>query len=88
MLRVASSRTELDVANLPAAATGRVYEVWIQRSGEPHPTNALFTPTSGGSATVAVPGDLHGADAVLVTDEPSGGSLAPTRAPLIKASLE
>jgi anti-sigma-K factor RskA len=87
-LRIASSRNELDVANLPAAASGRVYEVWVQRNGEPHPTDALFTPTTGGRATVAVPGDLHGADAVLVTDEPDGGSLAPTRAPLIKASLE
>jgi anti-sigma-K factor RskA len=88
VLHLSSGRTELDVANMPAAASGRVYEVWLQRSGEFHPTDALFTPTSGGSATVAVPGDLHGVNAVLVTDEPSGGSLAPTRTPVITASLQ
>lgn len=86
-LHLAAGRTELDVANLPAAPAGRVYEVWLQRNGEPQPTDALFTPTSDGRATVAVPGSLKGVNAVLVTDEPAGGSTKPTRTPLITASL-
>ncbi len=88
LLRVSAGHNELDVSSLPAAATGRVYEVWLQRRGEPRPTDALFTPTSDGRATVAVPGDLKGVDAVMVTDEPAGGSTVPTRRPIIRASLQ
>ncbi len=86
-LELAAGRTELDVANLPAAPQGRVYEVWLQRNGAPQPTDALFTPTSDGRAAVAVPGSLKGVKAVLVTDEPAGGSTKPTRTPVITASL-
>lgn len=86
-LHLSAGRTVLDVANLPPAPQGRVYEVWLQRSGEPQPTDALFTPTSDGRATVAVPGSLKGVNAVLVTDEPAGGSQKPTRAPVITASI-
>jgi anti-sigma-K factor RskA len=88
VLRVAPGRTELDVASLAPAPTGRVYEVWIQHNGEPHPTDALFTPTSDGRATVAVPGHVANGDVVMVTDEPSGGSLTPTRMPVIRAALQ
>ncbi|MEA2266567.1 MAG: hypothetical protein QOE27_2150 [Solirubrobacteraceae bacterium] len=89
VLRLGSAgRTELAVSNLAPAPNGRVYEVWLQRKGEPKPTDALFTPTADGRATVAVPGDLSHVDAVLVTDEPAGGSSAPTRTPLIRASLQ
>jgi anti-sigma-K factor RskA len=88
VLRVAPGRTELDVSSLAPAPKGRVYEVWIQHHGEPHPTDALFTPTSDGRATVAVPGAVAAGDVVMVTDEPSGGSLTPTRTPLIRAALK
>jgi anti-sigma factor RsiW len=50
----------------------------------PDPTNALFS-VRGGSATVEVPGSVRGVEQVLVTDEPNGGSRAPTRAPVIIA---
>ncbi|MGI8801566.1 MAG: anti-sigma factor domain-containing protein [Solirubrobacteraceae bacterium] len=88
LLRVSAGRTELDVANLAAPANGRVYEVWLQRNGEPQATDALFTPTTDGRAAVAVPGDLGGVGAVMVTEEPAGGSTKPTRAPLLVASLQ
>jgi hypothetical protein len=38
-----------------------------------------------GSAQVAVPGSLDGVQAVLVTDEPAGGSEVPSKAPVITA---
>jgi hypothetical protein len=88
LLRISGGRTELDVSSLAPPPSGRVYEVWLQRSGPPQPTDALFTPTSDGHATVAVPGDLAGVKKVLVTDEPSGGSPAPTGALLLSASLQ
>ncbi|HEU0318232.1 MAG TPA: anti-sigma factor, partial [Solirubrobacteraceae bacterium] len=88
LLRVGPGRTELDVSSLAPAPKGRIYEVWIQRGGEPHPTDALFSPTSDGSATVAVPGSVRYGDVVMVTDEPTGGSTTPTRTPVIRAALQ
>jgi anti-sigma-K factor RskA len=86
-LVVSGERAQLDVTRMPQAGAGRVYEVWIKRAGAPQPTNALFTISRGGSATVAVPGHVHGVKQVLVTSEPLGGSPAPTREPVIIASL-
>ena len=86
-LHVTGSRAELDISNLPQTQPGRVYEVWIKRAGAPQPTNALFTVTSSGSATVGVPGSVAGASEVLVSSEPLGGSRVPTRTPVIVAHL-
>ena len=49
----------LRVADMPPVAAGRVYQVWVKRPGRaPEPTDALFTTTSDGSATVAIPGGV------------------------------
>ena len=40
----------------------------------------LWSTRGDGSAEVAVPGSLDGVEAVLVTDEPAGGSAKPTQA--------
>jgi hypothetical protein len=47
----------------------------------------LWSPRSNGSAEVAVPGSLDDVEAVLVTDEPRGGSQKPSRPPFITAPL-
>jgi anti-sigma factor RsiW len=87
-LRVGGGHAELVVHRLPQPATGRIYEVWLQRGhAAPSPTRALFSVTKAGDGTVDVPGDLHGVTAVMVTQEPAGGSLAPTSAPVIVAKL-
>jgi anti-sigma-K factor RskA len=78
--------SKLVAENLPAPAAGRVYQVWVKRPGrDPEATDALFTVRSDGSAVVSVPGSMDGVEAVLVTSEPEGGSLAPTRKPIISA---
>jgi hypothetical protein len=64
-----------------------VYEVWVKRVGAPQPTDALFTVTSRGAATVGVPGSVAGVKEVLVTSEPLGGSRVPTSTPAIIARL-
>jgi len=85
-LVVAEDASRLEVADLAEPPEGRVYQVWTQRKGgKPVPTKALFVPRSDGSASVAVPGSLEGVDQVLVTDEPVGGSPAPTRTPFLSA---
>ena len=45
---------------MPQTAPRRVYEVWVKRSGAPQPTDALFTVTAAGDATVGVPGSVRG----------------------------
>ena len=84
-LTVGGEHATLQVRNFPAPPRGRVYQVWLKRPGRPpSPTTALFG-VRGGRATVDVPGSVRGVDQVLVTDEPAGGSRAPTRPPVIIA---
>jgi hypothetical protein len=88
-LRVASDGAKLVVSGLPAPPKGRVYQVWLRHGAgtTPEPTNALFSVSRAGDASVDVPGKLDGVDVVMVTDEPPGGSTLPTGAPVITAPL-
>jgi anti-sigma-K factor RskA len=76
----------LHVDGMPALARNQVYETWIQRDGRVEPSS-LFTLGHNGSGDAAIPGPLEGADAVLVTREPRGGSPQPTSPPLLHALL-
>jgi anti-sigma-K factor RskA len=86
-LRVGAGHAQLDVSGMPQTSAARVYEVWVKRSGAPQPTDALFTVTAAGDATVDVPGGVQGVKVVMVTSEPRGGSKVPTSAPVIVAHL-
>ena len=87
LVAVSGGRAELRLAGMPQTSPGRVYEVWVKRSGAPQPTDALFTVTAAGRATVGVPGSVKGVNEVLVSSEPAGGSRVPTRTPVIVANL-
>jgi hypothetical protein len=87
-LRKVGSHVEIEVKGMPAPPLGRIYEVWLERgSRPPEPTDALFSVTGEGNGTAGVPSDLRGVSKVLVTAEPLGGSLKPTRSPVIVASV-
>jgi anti-sigma-K factor RskA len=86
-LRLSGGHAELIVRHLAPPPAGRIYEVWLQRRGALSPTRALFSVTANGAGDVGVPGALRGVSAVLVTQEPDGGSLVPTHAPVIVARL-
>ena len=88
-LVVRGDHATLETKRLPRPGTGRVYQVWLMKKGarDPEPTDALFTVSKDGSASVDVPGSIEGVEAVLVTAEPEGGSPAPTSEPIIAASL-
>jgi anti-sigma-K factor RskA len=83
--RVGDSAT-LHVTQMPELSSDDVYEVWVQRANVMEP-RSTFVLNSDGSAEAAVPGPLNGADAVLVTREPRGGSQQPTTKPLLSAPL-
>jgi hypothetical protein len=87
-LHQSGGHTWLTVADMPEPSSEHVYEVWVKRPGhaEPQPTDSLFAPTASGTATVAVP-DSGGANEVLVTQEPSGGTQLPTAPAVIVAHL-
>jgi anti-sigma-K factor RskA len=86
-LHVSGGRGQLQVEGMPQTPPGRVYEVWVEKAGAAQPTDALFSVTSAGRASVGVPGSLDGVTAVMVTAEPKGGSPHPTRPPVIVARL-
>jgi hypothetical protein len=81
-------RGELVVSGMPQPALGKIYEVWLRRGPKTlAPTDALFSVSSRGGASVAVPGNLHGVDEVLVTSEPLGGSAHPTSTPVLRVAV-
>lgn len=77
----------LHVQKLPKIARDEVYEVWVRRGGVME-RRGVFVLNRDGSAEATVPGSLDGADAVLVTREPHGGSPQPTNPVLLEAPLE
>jgi anti-sigma-K factor RskA len=87
-LRVTGEHGVLDLRGMPAAPSGRVYQVWlIHGKDKPRPTHTLFTVPSDGRARVEILESLKGTDQVLVTTEPPGGSEQPTSDPLMGAKL-
>lgn len=86
---ISDGRAELIVRHLPPPPAGRIYEVWLTRSNGPRvPTRALFSVNASGAADVGVPGQLRNVSEILVTQEPTGGSVVPTHPPLIIAPTE
>jgi anti-sigma-K factor RskA len=77
----------LQLAGLQQLPSSEVYEAWVKR-GERLVPSSLFLPRTDGSASAAIPRGLDGADAVLVTAEPRGGSLRPSSAALVSVPLE
>lgn len=87
-VRESGGHAELVVADMPQPPAGRIYEVWLAPLNQaPEPSDALFSVTRSGSASVDVPGDLRAIQRILVTAEPLGGSREPTSPPIIIATL-
>lgn len=77
----------LDVSRMPELRPGDVYQVWIRRGKRVLPS-VLFVMSHGNHARVALPARMESVDQLMVTREPSGGSLEPTSAPLVSATLQ
>lgn len=72
----------LHLANVKPLPDGRVLQAWVRRDGEVEAVPALFVPNREGNASTTID-DMTGVDTVMVTSEPSGGSRAPTSAPIM-----
>jgi anti-sigma-K factor RskA len=77
----------LHVEGMPALAGDQVYETWVKRGDTVEPSS-VFTLRRNRTGDAAIPVSLEGADAVLVTREPSGGSPQPTSPPVLEATLD
>lgn len=87
-LVVTDGKAQLRVTGAPSLSQGRVYQVWFDRGdGQQRPTHTLFNVRSDGRANVAIDESVKGVKQVLVTEEKSGGSLAPSSSPVISANL-
>ena len=76
----------LRVRDMPTLNEDQVYQAWIQRDGG-FVAQPTFVVASDGATAVAVPDDLTGAEAVLVTRERRGGARAPTEQPVLSVPL-
>jgi anti-sigma-K factor RskA len=76
----------LRVEGMQPPQAGHVYEVWIKRGKRVTPSS-LFTVGHDGSGAAAIPNRLKGADTVLVTREPDGGSKTPSERSLVTVPL-
>jgi anti-sigma-K factor RskA len=76
----------LRLANVRQLPDGRVLQAWVRRSGKVEAVPALFVPDREGRASTTIE-DMRGVDTVMVTTEPSGGSRAPTSAPLVTMEI-
>ncbi len=76
----------LHLANVRQLPEERVLEAWVQRDGEVHPVRALFVPDREGRASTTI-ADMKGAEVVMVTTEPPGGSKAPTSSPIVTVPI-
>jgi anti-sigma-K factor RskA len=87
-LRVSGVHAELIVRHLTPPGHGHVYEVWLQKGrAVPFPASVLFGVNPVGNADVGIPRGIRGVSAVMVTQEPLGGTPRPTRAPVIVARV-
>jgi anti-sigma-K factor RskA len=75
----------LRVSGLPQHRRS-IYELWIQEGKQVRPAG-LFQVDRSGRGAAAIPSGLDGADRVMVSLEPPGGSAQPTSDPLVIADV-
>lgn len=76
----------LQLSGVPQIPSDKVLEAWVEREGEVEAVPALFVPDRHGQAETRI-ADMTGVETVMVTEEPQGGSEAPTGAPLMSMSV-
>jgi anti-sigma factor RsiW len=76
----------LQVSDLPQLREGDVYQAWVQRDGVIEPSTTFIVDRTGRGAA-AIPG-VSGAQELMITREPPGGSTKPSTAPILRAPLD
>lgn len=76
----------LEMTGLRQLPRSDVYQAWVQRNHRIVPSS-LFDARRDGTASAAIPHQLNGADMVMVTVEPRGGSKQPSSSPIVTVAL-
>jgi anti-sigma-K factor RskA len=76
----------LHLSGVPQLPPEKVLEAWVEREGEVEAVPALFVPDRHGQAETRI-SDMSGVETVMVTEEPRGGSEAPTGEPIMTMSV-
>lgn len=76
----------LVVRNMPTLPTDKVYQTWLIRGSSPVP-GTTFTVGADGTGLALVDPNAPTYDGVAITEEPSGGSEAPTSPILLQGQL-
>lgn len=76
----------LHLANVHQLPPGKVLEAWVRREGKVESVSALMVPDRRGQAETTI-SDMKGVDTVMVTQEPQGGSEAPTSPAIVTMSV-
>jgi anti-sigma-K factor RskA len=72
----------LELSGVHQLPPDKVLEAWVEREGQVEAVPALFVPNRDGQAETRI-ADMNGVAVVMVTEEPQGGSEAPTSAPIM-----
>jgi anti-sigma-K factor RskA len=76
----------LQIEGLEPLPSEKVLEAWVEREGEVEAVPALFVPDRHGHAEATI-ADMNGVEVVMVTEEPPGGSEAPTSEPIMSMKV-
>lgn len=76
----------VEISGLDPSIGDDTYQLWVLKNGEVSPSS-LFTVDDTGTGSSAVMTDMTGAEAVMVTREPAGGSPQPTSDVLARADV-
>lgn len=76
----------LQLANVKQLPPKKVLEAWVRREGKVEAVPALFVPDREGRASTQID-DMTGVDTVMITEEPQGGSEAPTSPAIVTMSV-
>ena len=76
----------IELNNVEPLPPDKVLEAWLERDGEVEAVPMLFVPNGKGEAATTI-GDMRGVTTVMVTEEPPGGSAAPTSEPIATVTI-
>ena len=85
-VEVSGNKATLTVAGMKPIPRDQVYQAWVA-DGEQIEPSSVFVVNSAGQGSASIPDMPAGADRVMVTREPSGGSEQPSTAPVLSAEL-
>jgi anti-sigma-K factor RskA len=76
----------LQLSGVDQLPPDKVLEAWVEREGQVESVPALFVPNRDGQAETRID-DMNGVAVVMVTEEPQGGSEAPTGEPIMTMAV-